>query len=511
VAICAVLTLVGLAQTLVVMDRDEGAFLVMGRAILSGRVPYRDLFDHKGPGIYYLLTPLLAATNHADPLVQLIAARSLALMADLLTAAGLYTLGKQWWPESVGILAALLWLLALPAYGGTFLYTEPFAVAPVVWAFVVVTRWSATRRYFVAGMLVGLGSLFKQTAVLALPGVWIVLWADAQYMSARWARARRTLLSLGLVIVGAALPWLAAGTGFAAAGGLGQFVAQVVMANLHYPPDSPQTVVLATIGGLAAAPMIWFVPLLVLGANLRWPGRAVSGSSWRLDTPLAALGAAGAGNLLPFSAHAFPHYWLQILPWAALLTAYGILAVLARWRSAPLTRWRRLRPWQRVLLTPTVAGWLMVTLLVPAYLLRGVPAEYNVLRLQEQAGNWIATYTPSNARLLVAPAEPQYYFLADRLPVTHYLYLLPVNLSAATLADVAGSLCQERFDVVVWQAQPESVNGQVLQLYGQTPDFYREQARTFAGVYAALTAHYHEVARDRRLGLTLFARGSPAP
>lgn len=35
------------------LDRDEGAFLAVAQRILHGSIPYRDVFDHKGPGIYY--------------------------------------------------------------------------------------------------------------------------------------------------------------------------------------------------------------------------------------------------------------------------------------------------------------------------------------------------------------------------------------------------------------------------------------------------------------------------
>ena len=36
------------------LDRDEGAFGVVGQAILRGELPYRDVLDHKPPGVFYL-------------------------------------------------------------------------------------------------------------------------------------------------------------------------------------------------------------------------------------------------------------------------------------------------------------------------------------------------------------------------------------------------------------------------------------------------------------------------
>src|SRR5512143_2942089 len=37
-----------------ILARDEGVFVYVGRAILEGKIPYRDVWDHKGPLIYYI-------------------------------------------------------------------------------------------------------------------------------------------------------------------------------------------------------------------------------------------------------------------------------------------------------------------------------------------------------------------------------------------------------------------------------------------------------------------------
>jgi hypothetical protein len=36
------------------LDRDEGGFGYIGQAIWRGELPYRDLLDHKPPGLFYL-------------------------------------------------------------------------------------------------------------------------------------------------------------------------------------------------------------------------------------------------------------------------------------------------------------------------------------------------------------------------------------------------------------------------------------------------------------------------
>src|SRR5262249_3373512 len=71
-ALFAALILISLIQMLSALDPDEGTFLVIAREIPHGRLPYRDLFDNKGPGIYFLLAPVLMLTRSADLMMQIL-------------------------------------------------------------------------------------------------------------------------------------------------------------------------------------------------------------------------------------------------------------------------------------------------------------------------------------------------------------------------------------------------------------------------------------------------------
>ena len=43
-----------LAELLLPFGTDQGLFSLIGRAILDGQLPYRDVWDNKPPGLYYL-------------------------------------------------------------------------------------------------------------------------------------------------------------------------------------------------------------------------------------------------------------------------------------------------------------------------------------------------------------------------------------------------------------------------------------------------------------------------
>ena len=88
------------------LDRDEGAFALIGRGLLQGELPYRDLFDHKPPGVFAIyafavgLFPDTATGIHLFLMLWNLA--TLLLVASL--AASLYG-------RAAGIAAA--WVFAL--------------------------------------------------------------------------------------------------------------------------------------------------------------------------------------------------------------------------------------------------------------------------------------------------------------------------------------------------------------------------------------------------------------
>jgi hypothetical protein len=485
-ALVVFMSLAGITQP---VDRDEGAFLTIAYEVLHGRIPYRDAFDQKGPGIYYFLVAVLSLTGPLGKIGQIFVARAVVALLNLATAAGLIVLGRRWWRFEVGALAALLWLFALPLYGGDQFFTEPFAVVFTVWALVIAARWPGARGAFAAGVMLTLGSIFKQTAVLALPGLAIIVVAASSAQMPWWRPTRARIAGLSALIGGVIAPWLVVMGLFAAAGALGPMVDQVVVYNVaHYPPSAPAAIRASMRDATRLFQVLWITPVVVVGAGLwRWV-RGVGGVRRAPGSGALASLVIGVLNLLPFKSHAYTHYWIQVVPWAALLTALGLLAVLDVWRSRSADRARQDGRGPRGLLAAALI--MLVIVLTSGRSITGAEARaaYPKLRSQVQVAAWIAQYAPPGTRLLVAPAEPHYYFLADRLPVTSYVYLLPINLTPSLLAQLTDEVSAEQFDEVVWF---EGGGGN-----GYVPPF--------AGLYQALKEHYHVVATDAANHIDIF-------
>jgi hypothetical protein len=500
---CALVVLASIAGIARPLDRDEGAFLVIAGDILHGRVPYRDVFDQKAPGVYYLLAALLALTSHLDTVRQVLAARAVFAAMNLLTAAGMLLLGRRWWRVEVGALAALLWLLAVPIYGGDQLFTEPVAVACTVWAVVVAAGGASPHRAFAAGALLALGTLFKQPAILALPGLALVLTVTSAPAEAWWRPTRTRIRALLILLAGMLLPWVVVCGLFALAGALGPMIDQVVISNVaRYPSDSLAEIVGGMRDAIQAFRALWYVAGVVVAAGAvgAWRWHSHGDSQRRAPSPGAVTSVLiGALGLLPFKSHAYPHYWLQVAPWAALLAALGcavvVDAIVDAWRVS--SRQTTLRP---VGMRPGILlAWALVVGVMLVTCGRSLLASARPPDLREQAsvGAWIARYAPPGARLLVAPADPEYYYLAENAPSDAFVYLLPINLTPSLLAQVSADLHTGRYDVVVWDRE-SGVGG---------------DAAYFAGLAAlrrTLAERYHLAAAHGTLQVYVLNTATPA-
>ena len=470
------------------LDRDEGAFLTIARVVLHGGLPYRDAFDQKSPAIYYLLAGLLAVTGWLSPFAQVLVIRAVVVLVNFATAGGLVLLGRRWWSLEVGVLGAALWLLGMPIFQGDHFFTEPFAVAATVFALVAVVYWPTARGALCAGVLLAIGSLFKQTAVLAVPGVALLLLPDWR-VDRRWWRPRWPVLArLASFAAGLIVPWLLVLGAFALAGAFGPMWQQVVVSNItHYPADGTLRSRLNL--GIGRLPLVWLTPVALAALGVArwigwWPG-AHGGRGPAPSPASVALWVIMALAAVPFATHSYAHYWLQLLPSAVLLTALAIIALLEVWRpSVPALAAPRSVPVR--LLGPVVV--LAIVLLGTSSVLPTSQAKAlgQQLQTQNSFGQVIAANTAPTDRIVVMPAEAEYYFLSNRAPATSTIYIQVINITPALIAGVENDLDAQRYQAVVWRLGPFNDWPQLAEVYGH------------------LRAHYQLVAQDTTQGLQLW-------
>ena len=197
-ALAAALALLVATTFLTPVSNDAGTYLAVADAMLAGNLPYRDLFDHKTPGIYAAFAAVLATTQRS-----LLAVQAVQLLVVLATAGLLGWLGWRLWGRLAGALALLLALYGGAAYQGGHLTTEAWVALLTAAALAVLLRRPGqaptTAGWLLAGGLVGLSALFKQTGLLTLAA--LALWAATIQGGWRPAARRWLALAAGLSLI----------------------------------------------------------------------------------------------------------------------------------------------------------------------------------------------------------------------------------------------------------------------------------------------------------------------
>jgi MFS family permease len=408
---------------------DQGLFACFGRFMLDGWVPYRDVWDHKPPGlpVFYTVAFGIFGTETGSiwimeglwllasaALAFLVAARLRGRWAGLVAAVTL--IGAVWAPMWGGYWARAQAeeLIALPLLGAGW---ATWRAGQRMREGLDAGRWIAA-----AGLLTGLAAVFKLPA-LALVAAWPWPWIALR----GWRGAAR---GLALLTAGAALPWLLVAGGFAALGAGPELWEAIAVYPFHYSD--------AVRAGQEWGPTLWRmanavfrgIPLAVLGAAV-----GLACLAWRRDPALSWLGpwvAVSAGLVVAQGQGAGYHFQILAPPLAlatgvaaaelgrlagsaasgtaragAVLGLAALTAAAAheagRWVEAYAPAWRHASG--RVDRDTYLAG-----LKYGAY----EPREI------ERVAAGVRRTTPADEPLLIWGVAPAVYFLADRAPATRY-------------------------------------------------------------------------------------------
>ena len=375
-------------------EQDEGVFLYVAQVISSGGMPYRDVWDHKPPAIYFVNVAALGLGGQWGvwllQLAVLIGAawlsyRTLVPLGHLAAAFGTFA-----WLMAVpdllllpGVQTSFVEYYGLPLqFAALFLWTRPGDKRPA--------------RYAAIGVLAGLAALLKPS----LLGIWIAIALIVTLAAARGGRPRELLSSLLLMAGGAAavfaitIVWLASG------GALADAIDTVVGYSLAYSSTSAPVPPGSGVAGGIARMMPSGLPILAaLGsvAALRGPRAAVV-SVALLALPFElALASTGRG---------FHYHLLASLP------VLGVLAAsLIAWVSTRFARIGRLAivgVSLVIMLSESVVVSFFLTVDKPS----PVPTAVEYLRANTTADDTVFIWG-TRAEVLV---------LADRRSATRFVY-----------------------------------------------------------------------------------------
>jgi 4-amino-4-deoxy-L-arabinose transferase-like glycosyltransferase len=209
-------------------SRDSGVFLYTGWRILNGEVPYRDIWDHKTPGIFYLDALGLAISGGSTWGVWFIE------LASLFAAAYVgYLLLKKLFGIYPAVISTFLWLytflIVLAGGNLTQEYTLPIQFA-VLWLF---SQWDETKpditRAYLLGLAGGAAFVIRQNAIGGVLAIVAFLFVEGM-ISKRYKRFFVELLYI--VLGGVTIPLIVA-IYFASQGALADLWSAAFVFNVY--------------------------------------------------------------------------------------------------------------------------------------------------------------------------------------------------------------------------------------------------------------------------------------
>jgi hypothetical protein len=421
--------------------RDQGIYATVGSGILSGKVPYRDLWDFKPPGIFFIFAAAEALFGHTMAAPRILEALGILAMAIAATR-----LSERWYgsrtPGWIGAAIAAIVHLELD-----FWHTgqpESFGGILTILSLWLATsdRSPATRPLFwgTAGALLGFSALLKPP----LGGVAVVLFAYLGRQQ-RGIGGRQLLVGLGAMVLGALLPIIACFTWFWARGGwaamlwtLRDFVPGYTALGWQGDHRALEMFYFAAVEALTR-----FSALIAVGvvAALMLPPlteREQSGSFLLLGCAIVQI----AGIAL--QAKFFQYHYGATTPLLSLLAGLGWYKLWTRalaWRSsglvvvglAALATATMRKPVADVPGTVPERCWARLRFLLhrPDYDSRDKldaelhrAADYD-LAADRRVATYVLANTHSTDSILIWGFEPVVYWLTGRHPATRFIYNVP--------------------------------------------------------------------------------------
>lgn len=396
-----------------VPGHDSGIFLYFGRQILQGKIPFRDLWDHKPPMIFYLDALGLLLGRGSVWGVWSLECLSLACSSLL----GFMILRRYYrnFPAALGVCTALGSLIFM-IEGGNL--TEEYSL-PLQWAvlglFALSERhgwkdWRGSLCAFTIGVLFCLALNFKQTMV----GTWLALFL---WLGLSWLlQHRQDLLKVfAWAFLGAILSLAVIMMYFAAHHCLAEYWRIAFVYNLLYSDVTPNLRIEALIdlvNFLTRTTPLFPLVFMAWGAGIWTIVREALRRETILPFPLliALIDLPIELVLISISGKNYRHYFITLIPAMAILIAWG--------SSRPLSSARRFSGWQTALGTLLLAGFIFT------------PSIQNLLVMAQPTGEVTITETVQTIKhetqpgdyVLIWGSQSVVNFLADRPAPTRFVH-----------------------------------------------------------------------------------------
>jgi hypothetical protein len=370
---------------------DSGVFFYAAQRLLDGGAPYRDIWDHKPPGVYFVDAAGIAIARQIGVwLIQLAFLIAAALIG--------YRALRREFSVPAALVGSLAWLVALPrlfladAAQTSFVefYALPLQFGALLLFGVPLTRSRAAG----IGVLGGAALLFKPTLVGIFLAVALVT----------LARSRRAAVTpLVLIALGALVPLAIVAAWAAARGVLGEMVDQAVVYNRAYAGFAPLSDRIdAVLSGLRLT-LPSGLAVVAVGAWLY----AIASRHFAATLVAVAVVAFPLEIVLSTWGRGYHYYFIPWLPAMAVLAAFAA-SELQRVVPSRIAR-------------PALAFAVLLMSIQPALLVSRLAQTTAEGRIRSAAAFVAANSRPQDT-VLIWGSHAEVLYLADRRSPTRYVY-----------------------------------------------------------------------------------------
>ena len=421
-AICLVYILIRLNTVSLPLDRDEGIFGYAGQVILNHGLPYKDVFDHKPPVIFYLnalallLGPPTATGIHIFLHVY-----------NFFTLIVLFFLAKTYTESyTTGLWVAFTYAVfsSSPAIQGFTASTEIFLLLPLsmslLFAVLAVQRRSGLLS-LASGICGALAFFTKQTAGIILIFICLYLIASqVSRMTTKNSSKRKTIAILFSWGAGCILVTLLLAGYYYYHNVFNEFLYWSFTYNLFY---CQQTSV------WEALPRIYSIGLQIVKGNflILAMGLAVSlFACFRKNRKgFFMVGFLAFSFLAAVPGTVYNHYFAQIAPAVSLAAGWAVAASLSRIGDSML---------RRSVALITAAAMIAVPLLAHSgYYYKQSPIEFsrsffggNPFPESEDLAEFLAERTSKEDTIFIIGSEAQIFLLSQRRSSSSIAYVYPL-------------------------------------------------------------------------------------
>jgi hypothetical protein len=277
---------------------DEMIYITLGQGVRQGLTLYKDIHDNKPPLLY--LTAAAAG--------NLFWFKAILCFWSLLTIAFFYKLSAKFFDNNVKAQVASTTIFAvltsIPLFEGNIVNAELFMIGfTLIALYILLSNTLGPKKLFFAGVLFGIGTLFKIPAAFDLPVIVIYWFITNDFKD--WGSVIKNTFILGLGFVS---PILITFAWYYMSGALPQYIKAAFLQNVGYlssfrPGDVQKPFYVRN------APLLIRASIVLVGTVIVYLFRKKLSKNFILLCVWTLLGLFA----VTLSERPYPHYFVQIL------------------------------------------------------------------------------------------------------------------------------------------------------------------------------------------------------